>query len=43
MKCVKTIDTPGENINLCWSADGKTIAVGNKDDLIAFVDMRSYK
>jgi THO complex subunit 3 len=33
----------GENINICWSADGKSIAVGNKDDLIAFIDTRTYK
>ena len=25
-----TITTKGENINICWSPDGQTIAVGNK-------------
>ena len=33
----------GENINICWSPDGKCIAVGNKDDLIAFIDTRNYR
>ena len=33
----------GENINICWSPDGKCIAVGNKADLIAFIDMRNYR
>ena len=42
-KSIKTIDTPGENINICWSPDGKCIAVGNKDDLIAFIDTRNYR
>lgn len=25
-----TVSTKGENINICWSPDGQTIAVGNK-------------
>ena len=25
-----TINTKGENINICWSPNGHTIAVGNK-------------
>ena len=29
-RCVQTVRTPGENINLTWSPDGQTIAVGNK-------------
>ena len=33
----------GENINICWSPDGKCISVGNKDDLIAFIDTRTYR
>lgn len=28
----------GENINIRWSPDGKTIAVGNKEDLVTFID-----
>lgn len=33
----------GENINITWSPDGHTIAVGNKEDLITFIDMRILK
>ncbi|XP_065924938.1 uncharacterized protein [Magallana gigas] len=33
----------GENINICWSPDGSIIAVGNKDDLITFIDVRSHR
>ena len=29
-KCTTTMNTPGENINITWSPDGKTIAVGNR-------------
>ncbi|CAH1791253.1 unnamed protein product [Owenia fusiformis] len=42
-KSVATITTKGENINICWSPDGQTIAVGNKDDLVTFIDFRSHK
>ncbi|KAJ3092368.1 hypothetical protein HK102_008157 [Quaeritorhiza haematococci] len=34
------VQTPGENINICWSPDGRTIAVGNKEDVITFIDPR---
>ncbi|RKP06149.1 WD40-repeat-containing domain protein, partial [Thamnocephalis sphaerospora] len=30
IRCIHTIPTDGENINICWSPDGKHIAVGNK-------------
>ncbi len=30
-------------MNLCWSPDGQTIAVGNKDDLVSFIDVRTHK
>ena len=33
----------GENLNLCWSPDGSTVAVGNKDDLVSFIDIRTQK
>lgn len=33
----------GENINICWSPDGQTIAVGNKEDLVSFIDARTHK
>jgi len=38
-----TIETKGDNINLAWSPDGSILAVGNKDDLITFIDVKSSK
>lgn len=43
MDCKFWILLIGENINLCWSPDGQTIAVGNKEDLITFIDVRTSK
>lgn len=42
-KPITTIATKGENINITWSQDGQTIAVGNKEDLITFIDAKTYK
>nr|CAD7449932.1 unnamed protein product [Timema bartmani] len=42
-KCSATIVTKGENINITWSPDGETIAVGNKEDLVTFIDARTHK
>jgi len=42
-KPVTSITTKGENINITWSPDGKTIAVGNKDDLVTFIDAKTHK
>lgn len=42
-RCVSTINTKGENINMCWSPDGRTVAVGDKQDLVTFVDYKSKK
>lgn len=42
-KSVTTIPTKGENINIAWSPDGSTIAVGNKEDLVTFIDTKTYK
>ncbi|XP_059473059.1 THO complex subunit 3 [Neocloeon triangulifer] len=42
-KCVSKINTKGENINITWSPDGSTIAVGNKEDLVTFIDTRTDK
>lgn len=39
-KCTSSISTRGENINISWSPDGNTIAVGNKEDLVTFIDAR---
>lgn len=33
----------GENINICWSPNGQTIAVGNKEDLVTFFDTKTWK
>ncbi|MEQ2163432.1 THO complex subunit 3 [Goodea atripinnis] len=32
-----------ENINICWSPDGQTIAVGNKDDVVTFIDAKTHR
>ncbi|XP_035207449.1 THO complex subunit 3-like [Stegodyphus dumicola] len=42
-KSVATVQTKGENINICWSPNGQTIAVGNKEDLVTFIDVRTHK
>ncbi|KPJ19343.1 THO complex subunit 3 [Papilio machaon] len=42
-KCAASISTKGENINIAWSPNGSTIAVGNKEDLVSFIDTRTYK
>ncbi|XP_046480721.1 THO complex subunit 3 [Neodiprion pinetum] len=42
-KCTANIATRGENINISWSPDGNTIAVGNKEDLVTFIDARVMK
>ncbi|KAI5641031.1 THO complex subunit 3 [Phthorimaea operculella] len=42
-KCAATIPTKGENINIAWSPNGSTIAVGNKEDLVSFIDTKTYK
>ncbi|XP_063707357.1 THO complex subunit 3 [Culicoides brevitarsis] len=42
-KCSHTIPTKGENINITWSPDGNCIAVGNKEDLVTFIDTRTCK
>ena len=39
-KSVTSVNTKGENINIAWSPDGSTIAVGNKEDLLTFIDTR---
>ena len=33
----------GENINITWSPDGNCIAVGNKEDLVSFIEVRNLK
>lgn len=38
-----TILTKGENINITWAPDGSAIAVGNKDDVVTFIDSRTKR
>uniref|UniRef100_A0A8C5VVS2 THO complex 3 n=1 Tax=Microcebus murinus TaxID=30608 RepID=A0A8C5VVS2_MICMU len=42
-KCIATVNTKGENINICWSPDGQTIAVGNKDDVVTFIEAKTHR
>jgi len=42
-KCIQTIPTTGENINISWSPDGTQLAVGNKLDIISFIDTKKFK
>jgi len=37
--CTHRVNTSGENINISWSPDANTIAVGNKDDAISLIDV----
>lgn len=41
-KCAAMIPTKGENINIAWSPDGTTIAVGDKADQVSFIDKRTH-
>lgn len=43
LRCTSNIQTKGENINVCWSPNGQTIAVGNKEDVVTFIDNRNHK
>ena len=37
-ECTTSINTSGENINLCWSPDGCHILVGSKEDVLSVID-----
>jgi THO complex subunit 3 len=37
------VATPGENINISWSPDGRHIGVGNDDDVITIIDARKLQ
>jgi THO complex subunit 3 len=37
------VETKGENINLTYSRDGQCIVVGNKKDLLTWIDARTNK
>lgn len=38
-----TIHLLGENISVCWSYDGQTIAVADREDNVSFIDVRYHK
>ena len=38
-----SVSTTGENINVAWCPDGRTIAVGNDDDVLCFIDARKLR
>lgn len=40
-KSTSIISTKGENINICMSPDGRSIAVGNKEDVVTLIDVRA--
>jgi len=37
------VKTDGENINIAWSPDGNFIAVGNRDEVLSFIDVRKLE
>ncbi|CAG8600587.1 8603_t:CDS:1 [Paraglomus brasilianum] len=41
--CRHAVETQGQNINISWSKDGNTVAIGDKDNIISFIDTRTYK
>jgi len=43
LRSTSVISTKGENINICWSPNGQTVAVGNKEDVVTFIDTKSHK
>ncbi|KAG9303917.1 hypothetical protein G9A89_005827 [Geosiphon pyriformis] len=40
VRSVHVTQTSGENINIAWSGNGETVAVGDKEDQITFIDTR---
>lgn len=43
LKCISVVETSGENIYITWSWDGQTVAVGNKEDIVTFIDYKTFK
>lgn len=37
------VATSGENINIAWSPDGRHVAVGNREDCITTLDVRTHR
>lgn len=42
-KQTHSANTVGENINVAWNNDGTHVAVGNKEDVVSFLDTRTYR
>ena len=42
-KCVAPVATSGENINLAWSPDGRQVAVGDREDCVTVLDVRTHR
>ncbi len=40
---VVVVETSGENINLAYARDGLTLVVGNRKDLLTWIDVRTQK
>ncbi|KAI5481735.1 hypothetical protein MNV49_000012 [Pseudohyphozyma bogoriensis] len=38
-KATAVVETDGENINMVWSPDGKTVVVGNRSDTVKWIDV----
>ena len=34
------MSTPGSNLYLCYAPDGHYVAVGNREDTVAIIDIR---
>jgi len=39
-KCTDRVETKGSNIHVAWSPDAAYVAVGNKSDVLTFIDVR---
>lgn len=42
-KEVQSIPTHGENINVAWSPNGKTVCIGDRNDTLTFIDCTAMK
>ncbi len=42
-RSASVVETKGENINLTYTRDGSAIVVGNKKDLLTWIDVRTLK
>jgi THO complex subunit 3 len=42
-RCVQSIATPGENINISWSSDALYLVVANKKNQVTLIDCRQWR